>query len=88
MVLVSRVNNVLECVFKYFNYFICQTITCDIFSPKSCKRERNTSGVFQLFSTAGDNQNPIHEISMTESCLFKNTTLNSKNTCKHNENTP
>lgn len=34
MVLVSRVNNVLECVSKYINYFICQTITRDIFYLK------------------------------------------------------
>lgn len=39
MVLVSQVNNVLKCVFKYYNYSICQAITRDIFSPKSCKRK-------------------------------------------------
>lgn len=43
---------------------------------------RNTSGILQYVSTAGDNKNSAHEFSMTDSCLFKNSTLNSKNTCK------
>lgn len=79
MVLVSQVNNVLKCVFKYFNYSICQAITRDIFSPKSCKRK--ILAVFCDFLAPPETIKTQYIRSACQSYLFKNQLWTRKKTC-------